>query len=263
MNGNNITILGTPSTSDVGNHTIKFTAHDSFELGSAPYTLEVKINNPPVAPSISNISALELQTTSIIIPQFSDSENDVLSYSMKFDNGSALDSSWITFDNTTRNLTLTPPSDIQSLVFLKLIVEDIYNAPVVEVMSITTDFIPKINSLYSSGISTEFIALELSTLNINGGLFIDEDIPLSYTITFLNGTAMPTWMTLDPSTASNVPFNISGTYPNFEKKSFDFILIGEDSKGQKNSVQFHIDITSKFDFIDYAILVVCHSTCLT
>lgn len=245
MTGSTLDISGTPGVIDVNNYTIYLTAHDSFGIGQLPLYLEVELNNPPVTPGYANIDALELQQTSVILDPFTDTEGDVISYTLEFNNGTALDTSWVTFVPSTRNLTYTPPSNISSIVELKIAADDGLNTAVTDTFNIITDFIPKINTAVASNLYGEFITQELSNFSLPANIFSDETDPLGYTLTYDNGSNIDSWLTFTPSTGSSVLFDFRGTYASFESIVLNYTLTATDEVGQQNSVSIQIGIISK------------------
>ena len=106
----------------------------------------MKINNPPIASTIPDIYCLEMQQKNFIIPAFTDPENDPIYYSMLFVNGSALNSSWITFNNVTLLISITAPPTINSFEQVVISGTDNMNPATTATINIHTDFKPKINS---------------------------------------------------------------------------------------------------------------------
>ena len=83
-------------------------------------------------------------------PPATDPEGDDIIYRMKFQNGSALDPSWITFDNTTLDLVYTVPDGSPQFINLVMQVADIYNPIVSEVVLLEVNDVPKLNTSIST-----------------------------------------------------------------------------------------------------------------
>ena len=243
--GSTLTINGTPSVSDVGSYNVFARAFDSFAYGISMFKIIVQLNDPPTAPTISDINWLEMQTKVITIPSFTDPEGDPVYYSMVFINGSALDSNWITFSTSTRQLNILPLITIKSHEQVVVSATDNMNPPTSVTINIYTDFKPKINSAVTT-LSGKFIWKQTSTFSISSNLFTDEDSTLNYSLTYSNGSTIDSWMNMIlPSNSLSGDFEFTGNYPNFTTLTLSFILTAKDSKTQSSSVTITILISGK------------------
>ena len=211
---------------------------------SSTFPISVIENKPPTAPSCPDISTTETTGGTYTVPVFTDPEGDTVTYSVKFNNGSAL-ASWITFSPVTRVLVYHSPSYITSPIQLLISAADAYNPPTTVVINYKTDFAPKDNSSVILR-SADFICFSISTMTISKNVLTDEDSSLSYLITYANGTAAPSWLNVKlPSASASGDFELSGSYPAFENVLYSFKITATDSKGQKGSAGFYIQTKSK------------------
>lgn len=151
---------------------------------------------------------------------------------MVFNNGSALDPAWITFDPATRVIQYRSPLTIGSPIQLKISAADAHNVPTDVVINYVTDFAPKDNPAVSVR-TGELVSLFLGRFQLSKDLITDEDPNLSYNLQYPNGTAPPSWLIMKvPSVSNSGDFEFSGTYPVFEDKQIELQLVATDSKGQ-------------------------------
>ena len=148
--GSMLSLDWTPAHSDIGLHSIIIRASDSFEYTDTNLGINVTENYGPRVPAtLSDIDVLEGIETTHTVEIFTDDEADSITYSMTFRNGTALDSTWITFDGTTREVTLTMSHAQENSTELKIIAEDPYNNPTETFINIMADFKPRDNSSVS------------------------------------------------------------------------------------------------------------------
>ena len=114
---------------------------------------------------------------------------------------------WITFNITTLDLVYTVPDENQQFINLIMQVADIYNPIVSEVVLLEVNDVPKLNTSISTVYS--MISQKPTTITIPGHLFTDNGV-LTYSFAMVNGSAQPTWMTIDtPDNSSTGDFEIS------------------------------------------------------
>jgi hypothetical protein len=232
---------------DIGDHTITFRASDSFSYSDASFTLTVKENKPPTPPAtFADINVFEGVQLNHTVEAFIDPEGNPIAYSMTFNNGSALDASWITFDSSTRNVSITAPSTMTSPVLLNIIADDYLNPPSSGVVTLRINFKPKDNSTVVMR-TGEFVCLSHSTVYISKYILYDDDTITNYAFTLANGTAAPSWIQMTiPSMSASGNFEFNGTYPVFENKIYEFKLTATDSNGLIGSANFFIEAKCKF-----------------
>ena len=244
--GSILTLNGVPSMSNIGSNLMYPWVTDTFANRWVTYNLTVKINNPPIASTIPDIYCLEMQQKNSNIPAFIDPENDPIYYSMLFVNGSALNSSWITFNNVTLLISITAPPTINSLEQVVISGTDNMNPATTATINIHTDFKPKINSTVTV-LSGKFIWKQTSTFVVSKNLFYDEDTTLTYSLTYSNGSAIDSWMAMIlPSVSVTGNFEFTGNYQYFNTQDLYFTLTAKDSKGQTNSVTITVSVMGRF-----------------
>jgi hypothetical protein len=101
-------------------------------------------------------------------------------------------------------------------------------------------------------ISNHISAQQASTFNISGSLFTDEDAVLTYSIMYINGSAIPAWLAFTSPALAGDNLVFSGNYPTFENIDFDFLVTAEDQYGQSAS-----------EVITVNVQIICHSNCET
>lgn len=223
------------------------TANDTFTTVSDTLTITINENHPPEKPStfkhVFNISEGIAGTHTLVA--FTDAENDPITYAMTNQDGSALDSTWISFDSTTRQVTYNATSSLTSPTFLKLIVSDPYNDPVTATLRVNINFAP-INNTSVIQRTGEFLALNPQTTQIDKDVLLDDGGISTYTVTFANGSATPAWLTVrPPSSSPSGNWEFSGTYPTYEQVLLEFVITGTDSQGLTGTANFYIDIVGK------------------
>ena len=180
------------------------------------------------------------------VPSFTDPENDPITYSVTFQNGSALDSSWISFDSSTLILSYTPPDDI-ALYQLKVIAQDQYNTPTEETIDLNVDLKPRINDSVNP-VSGTFIANERSHFLISALLFSDEEErhTLTFTLETLNGSAVPSWLHMSTPNHAFGSFVLSGTVYTYQYQVHNLLLVATDSNGLSNKATVTLIVDGKY-----------------
>ena len=117
---------------------------------------------------------------------------------------------------------------------------------------VIVDFKPTVNT-HVTGLTGTFIMSMFSSFDIDGGLFIDENMAtLTVTAALSNGSSLPNWLTFTPPSSPPAGlYQFSGIYTTFDSDQIDITLTAEDENGLTETV-------------DVAILIqaACHSTCL-
>ena len=145
--GSSVRFQGTAPHSAIGNHKIRVIADDNYDQTVNNFTFIVVENYPPVAPSSfpTTINAIQSQLKMVTLPEFTDAEGDVITYSMFFNDGTAINSSWITFDPSSRTITCVPHDLLTSPVELVLTVKDEANDAFNTSIFLHINFSPKDN----------------------------------------------------------------------------------------------------------------------
>ena len=242
-----MTITGNATAAQVGTHTVVVTANDTFTTVSDTLTITINENFPPTKPATftSTVNVNEGIAGVHTIEAFTDVEGNPITYALTNPDDSPLDPSWLSFNNISRQISYNPTANLSSPVPLKLAVSDPYNTPVTETIQIIINFAPKNNAsvVLRTG---EFLCLSQSTTQIDKNVLYDDAGISSYSVSFANGSATPSWLTVkSPSISPSGHWEFSGTYPIYEQVSLEFIIEGTDSQGLKGTANFFIDIVSK------------------
>ena len=214
------TFSGLPENSDVGMISITVVATDTyFETASNSFQMTIINSNdtPVVAQTISNQTATEDQAFNFVVDSqtFFDEDTifgDVLTYTATLDSDQMLPS-WLTFDPSTRQLSGTPENADVGVITIKVTAIDSY------VQFTSTTFNLTINNVNDAPdlifpISDQYATEDtLFDFTISNGTFDDDDLihgdTLTYSATLENGSALPDWLTFNPSTQqfSGIPLN--------------------------------------------------------
>lgn len=182
--GNILTLSGSPSAADAGSYQMSLKAYDGYSFGTELFNITIEANYPPTATNVVDISAKELGISIINLSSFaiSDPESDLFSTNLFFANGTShTEVSWMHYNTGDYDLTIVSPTTTASAIPLELIVDDSINPPVIFSFNLNIDYKPKISSSVTRR-SGQFIATQDSNFVINGGLFYDEDVSLTYAL---------------------------------------------------------------------------------
>ena len=160
--------------------------------------------------------------------------------------------SWIDFDETALQLSFNATSSSDPLTLLTLYAEDDYNDKTSMLIRVIVDFKPTINTTITNLAGT-FIVSSLSHFEIDGSLFIDENMAaLTVTAALSNGSSLPSWLTFTPPSSPPAGlYQFSGIYTTFDSDQIDITLTAEDENGLTETIEVTILIQAA-----------CHSTCL-
>lgn len=248
-----ISLSGTAPHSAIGTHNIVFNASDTFDFALHTFSIVIIENFGPTKPGSFKTSyqGLEGLYEEEQIQTFNDIEGNPLTYSMTFKDGSAVnDSSWASFNPTTRKLNILPTSLVSHPQVFTLFVTDGYNPTEQVDITININYKPKDNPavVVRSG---EFICLQQSKFTISKNILTDDDTIVSYTLKLADGSAPPGWIQMKlPSATTHGNFEFNGTYPIFENKDIEFMLEATDSKGLVGSANFFVQAK-----------LYCHASC--
>ena len=185
-------------------------------------------NYAPSAPSLSAYTAKEDLPASTTLPAFTDAEGDTITYRVEQSDYSALDTSWIEFDATTRVLNYTVPANLGSgTVTLKYIATDNHNPDSEATVTLNIKYKPKDNPAVTFR-TGKMVALSHSTFNISKSIITDDAAITSYWYELANGDPIPTWMDI---TNTSTHFVFNGTYPTFSSQEFDLNIFAQDVDG--------------------------------
>jgi hypothetical protein len=202
---------GTPPLDYTGTLLVKVTASDGLFSASDTFDLVVSnINHAPVvATPIADKSFAEDSPVSFTLPanSFSDADGDTLTYTATLADGTALPS-WLSFNATSRSFSGTPPLNYTGTLSVKVIASDgtastsdVFDLVIAPVNDAPVLVNPLGDPVFSWGQPFGF-TLASSTFSD-----ADRDV-LTYTATLADGTALPSWLTFNPTTRF-----FSGTAP--------------------------------------------------
>ena len=87
-------------------------------------TIDVQpVNDNPVLPALTDVTWLARATSSLILPEATDVEDDSLTYTVTLENGDPLPA-WLNFDAATLTLSGTPAQENVGIYQIKVRVED-------------------------------------------------------------------------------------------------------------------------------------------
>ena len=214
-------LYGTPTNSEVGEHSVEFSVTDSFgATASQAFTINVQnVNDNPTLETPLTDQIFEedkLAAFTIDGSTFADIDpGDTLTLSASLSSGGGLPS-WINFDPTTRKFSGTPTSgDIGTIEIALtatdsggLSASDTFNLQVVNTnhapQALTTS-----NLVETTWNGSQFVITSVSQK------FSDVDAQygdtLTYSATLKDGSALPSWLAIDPATG-----DLSGTAPTMD-----------------------------------------------
>jgi hypothetical protein len=191
-------------------------------------TIEITENYAPSAPPLTAYTVKEGLSESITLPAFTDTESDTIDYRVEQNDYSALDTTWIEFDSSTRILNHTVPANLGTgTVNLKYIATDNHNPDSETTVTLNIKYKPRDNPAVTFRTGT-MVALSHSTFNISKNILTDDAAISSYSFELANGDPIPGW--LDIATTSTL-FLFNGTYPTFSSTEVDINIIAEDVDG--------------------------------
>jgi Ca2+-binding RTX toxin-like protein len=133
---------------------------------------------------------------------FSDPDaNDVLTYSARMADGSALPS-WLTFNAATQTLSGTPANGQVGVIEIKIIATDKLGATAEDIFKLTIQNTNDAPILVTPIADQTINANKTFTFTLPAGTFTDIDAGdvLSYGATLANSAALPTWISFDKAT---------------------------------------------------------------
>jgi len=207
FNASTRTFSGTPTNSNVGTISVRVTAKDTGNLTvSDDFNLTVTNTNdaPTLVTAVPTQSGTQGQAFSYVVPAatFADVDvGDTLTYSLKRADGTALPA-WLTFNASTRTLTGTPANaDVGSL-SLKVTATDVAGA------AASSTFTLNVANVNDAPVVANAIPDQSATPGtafsyvVAATAFSDPDVgdTLSYTATLSDGSALPAWLSFNPTT---------------------------------------------------------------
>ena len=243
------TFSGTPVNSDVGILSIKLTATDAG--GATAFDIfKITVNNTYDTPTVANeIPDQTIAEASTLSFQFNtnvfahDDVSNTLTYAATLSDGSSLPS-WLSFNASTRTFSGTPSNADVGVIAVKVTITDGEGGPGSDTFNITVTDVntaPTVANVIADQTITEDSAL---SFQFNANTFSDVDASdiLIYTATLADGTALPSWLTLDAATRT-----FSGTPLNGDLGAIAIKVTATDSGGVTVSDTFTITIANTND----------------
>ena len=237
---------GTPLNGDVGSISVEVTATDSGGASvTSSFDLDVSNTNdaPVVDQGIGTQNATEDAAFSFAVPTdaFEDVDaGDSLTYSATLTGGGALPA-WLSFDGTT--FSGTPTNDEVGSLSVEVTATDQSGATVTETFTlnvINTNDAPTVDQ----GLAFQLVETDLPySYTIPANAFDDIDVgdTLTYTATLLDGSPLPTWLTL--SSAGT----FSGNPVDADIAEFTVRVTATDSGGASITTDFNMKVDSAPD----------------
>ncbi|MDM3857780.1 MAG: putative Ig domain-containing protein [Aphanizomenon gracile PMC649.10] len=243
------TFSGTPTNDNIGNLNVKVIATDKAGVTvSDIFVIAVEnINNAPVlSNAITDQNAKQGTAFNFQIPSntFIDIDaGDVLTYSATLENGNALPT-WLTFNSTNRTFSGTPTNDNVGNLNIKLIATDKAGENVSDIFTITVENINDAPTLGNTIADQNAKQGDAFNFQIPSNTFTDIDAGdiLTYSATLENSSALPNWLTFNPTTRI-----FSGTPTNDNVGNLNVKAIATDKAGQTVSDIFTITVENVND----------------
>jgi hypothetical protein len=214
-------LSGTPTNSEVGEHSIQFSVTDSFGATSTQaFTLTVQnVNdNPTLEVPLSDKIFEEDKLAEFTIDgsTFADVDlSDTLTFGASLSSGGGLPS-WLTFDPTTRKFSGTPKSGDIGTIEIALTATDsggLSASDTFNLQVVNTNHAPQALTT-SNLVETTWNGSQFAITSVSQK-FSDIDAQygdtLTYSATLKDGSALPSWLAIDATTG-----NLTGTAPTMD-----------------------------------------------
>ena len=194
------TFTGRQRASHIGEYTIRVAVDDGSLESWANFMLtvvEAPPNQPPIAPSLTDQTAVEDKLFSYVAPAFTDPDEDTLTYAAGLSNGSSLPT-WLTFNPTTRTFSGTPlEPDTPATLTIQVTAGD-------GTQSTGATFalaVQEVNDPPAAPSIPPQTAIEGAPFSYQAPAFTDpEGDPVTYAAALDNGSTLPSWLTFDADT---------------------------------------------------------------
>lgn len=217
---------------------VVITATDPATLSAtATLTLTVVDNLAPVLSA--GFAAMTVNestdfTQVLNLSNFSDPENQTLTFSVTLADGSALPS-WLSFDATTGKLTGTAPA-VGQVLNIKVTATDTVGLTSDDYTTFTVNKAPEVKQSIADQSLIQAVAFE--QLIVPETIFVDPDADaMTYQLTQSDGSPLPSWLSYDTSRGQ-----LSGTPPLSVSGALSLQLTATDSNGGNTSVPFVLSI---------------------
>jgi len=234
-------ISGTATTG--GAYQVTLSAYDTVSKQTSERVVTLEVNqgnqapvvvgsNPITAKQASEDAAFSYQFATSV---FSDPDGDVLTYSAKLSDGSALPA-WLSFNASTRTFGGTPAQGDVGSILINVTATDPSGATATEPFYITvanTNDGPRVSVALSNQSVAEDAAFSFA---LPSGSFTDPDgDTLTYSATLSNGSALPSWLSFNASTRTfsgtpgqadvgQITVRVTATDPSSSQAYDDFTL---------------------------------------
>lgn len=238
------TFSGTPEDADTGVITVKVTADDGND-GSVSATFTITVVGVNVAPTLTGLlvdqSVVEGNPLTYQLGEdvFTDGDtNDTLSYSATLADGSAL-SDWLSFDSGTRTFSGTPTNADVGGLTVKVTADDGNGGSATGTFVINVASVNNVPMLVNPLVDQGATEGSPFTYQFAADAFTDADQAdvLSYTATLGNGSALPSWLSLNAATRT-----FSGTPTEENVGSLQIVVTASDGHGGTVSDVFIVTV---------------------
>ncbi|MEI7341671.1 putative Ig domain-containing protein, partial [Pectobacterium brasiliense] len=234
------------ATPTAGNRTVSVTANDDAS-STATSTLTLTASNnasPVVSGTIAAQSIAQGGSLNVTVPAgtFTDPDGDTLTLSATLADGTALPA-WLSFNPATGTFSGTPANgDVGSLT-IKVTATDGSNASVSTTFGLT---VTNVNDapVVATPISAQSVAQDGSlSFTVPTGTFTDPDgDTLTLSATLADGTALPAWLSFNPTTGT-----FSGTPANGDVGGLTIKVTATDGSNASVSTTFGLTVTNVND----------------
>jgi len=236
---------GTPQLNYTGTLSVKVTASDGILSTSDTFALAIAGDNdaPVVANPLADRSFAEDSPVAFTLPAntFSDVDGDALTYTATLADGSALPA-WLSFDTTSRTFSGMPANGDVGTISVKLTASD-GTATVSESFDIVvanTNDAPVVATAIANQSATQDQAFALSVAQNFAD--VDAGDVITYTATLVDGSALPSWLSLDATTGT-----FSGTPANRDVAALDVKVTATDGANASVSQSFVLTVANVND----------------
>ncbi|ACT05282.1 Ig family protein [Dickeya chrysanthemi Ech1591] len=243
------TFSGTPGSNDVGNLTIRVTATDGSNA-SVSTTFGLTVNNsnlpPVVSVPVADQAIAQNGGFSFTVPAgtFTDPDTgDTLTLSATQSDGSPLPT-WLSFNPSTRTFSGTPGSNDVGNLTIRVTATDGSNASVSTTFGLTVNN-SNLPPVVSVPVADQAIAQNGGfSFTVPAGTFTDPDTgdTLTLSATQSDGSALPGWLSFNPSTRT-----FSGTPGNGDVGNLTIRVTATDGSNASVSTTFGLNVTNVND----------------
>ena len=243
------TFSGTPLNDDVGALSIRVTATDTAGATAfQDFTITVANTNdaPTASVAIANQSTDEDAGFNFTVPATSFSDVDVgdsLTLSATLADGSSLPS-WLSFDPATQTFTGTPLNEDVGALSVRVTATDTAGATAYQDFNVTianTNDAPVASVAIADQSTDEDAGFSFT---VPPASFTDVDVgdSLTYSATLADGSALPSWLSFDPSTQT-----FTGTPLNEDVGGLNVRVTATDTSGASASQDFTVTVANVND----------------